>query len=185
VVAQGGISAKIRSMRQTLRWVALLAAALATIGCDRATKHVATALLAGEPDRSYLADTVRLGYVENTGGFLSLGAEWPQAARIAVFTVATGLALLALVVVAIRDRFAGPSALGLVLFVTGGSSNWIDRVLHGRVVDFLNLGIGPIRTGVFNVADVAIMAGAGLVALAAIRRDRSMVDERTPPDSMP
>ena len=89
-------------MRQTLRWVALVAAALATIGCDRATKHVATALLAGEPDRSYLADTVRLGYAENTGGFLSLGADWPKAARIAVFTVATGFALLALVMVAIR-----------------------------------------------------------------------------------
>ena len=73
------MSGRIGSMRQTLRWVALVAAALATIGCDRATKHVATALLAGEPDRSYLADTVRLGYAENTGGFLSLGADWPKA----------------------------------------------------------------------------------------------------------
>jgi signal peptidase II len=159
-------------MQHTLRWVALVAAALATIGCDRATKHIATALLAGAPDRSYLADTVRVGYTENTGGFLSLGADWPKAARIAVFTVATGLALLALVVVAIRDRLARPSTVGLVLFVAGGSSNWIDRVVHGHVVDFLNVGIGPVRTGVFNLADVAIMAGAGLVALAAIRQDR-------------
>ena len=113
---------------------------------------------------------MRLGYAENTGGFLSLGAGWPKGPRIAVFTVATGFALLALVMVAIRDRFAGPSTVGLVLFVAGGSSNWIDRVVHGRVVDFLNLGIGPFRTGVFNVADVAIMAGAGLVALEALRR---------------
>jgi signal peptidase II len=174
------MSGRIGNMRQTLRWAALVAAALATIGCDRATKHVATAVLAGEPDRSYLADTVRLGYAENTGGFLSLGADWPKAARIAVFTVATGFALLALVVVAIRDRFAGPSTVGLVLFVAGGSSNWIDRVLHGRVVDFLNLGIGPLRTGVFNVADVAIMAGAVLVALGALRQAPSIVAERTP-----
>jgi signal peptidase II len=165
-------------MQRTLRWVALVAAALATIGCDRATKHIATALLAGASDRSYLADTVRVGYTENTGGFLSLGADWPKAARIAVFTVATGLALLALVVVAIRDRLAGPSTVGLVLFVAGGSSNWIDRVLHGHVVDFLNVGIGPVRTGVFNVADVAIMAGAGLVALAAIRRKPPIADDR-------
>jgi len=165
--------------------VALATAALATIGCDRATKHVATALLAGEPDRSYLADTVRLGYAENTGGFLSLGADWPGAARIAVFTVATGLALLALVVIAIRDGFAGPSTVGLVLFAAGGASNWIDRVLHGRVVDFLNLGIGPIRTGVFNVADVAIMTGAGLVALGGLRRAPSIAAERTPPNGTP
>ncbi len=160
-------------------------AALATIGCDRATKRVATAMLAGEPDRSYLADTIRLGYAENTGGFLSLGADWPETVRIAVFTVATGLALLALVVIAIRDGFAVPSTVGLVLFVAGGASNLMDRVLHGRVVDFLNLGIGPIRTGVFNVADVAIMAGAGLVALGALRRAPSMADERATPNGTP
>jgi signal peptidase II len=102
-----------------------------------------------------------------------------------VFTVATGFALLALAVLAIRDRFAGPSTVGLVLFLAGGSSNWIDRVLHGHVVDFLNLGIGPIRTGIFNAADVAIMAGAGLVAIRALRREPSMAGERTPPDATP
>ena len=161
------MSGRIGSMRQTLRWVTLVAAAVATIGCDRATKRAATALLAGAPDRSYLADSVRLEYAENVGGFLSLGADWPDAARIAVFTVATGFALLALVALAIRDRSAGPTTVGLVLFVAGGSSNWVDRVFHGRVVDFLNVGIGPIRTGVFNVADVAIMTGAALVVLAA------------------
>ena len=70
-----------------------------------------------------------------------------------------------------RPRFAGPSSVGLVLFVAGGASNWIDRVLSGSVVDFLNVGIGPLRTGVFNVADVAIMVGAGLVAFGAARRE--------------
>jgi signal peptidase II len=116
-----------------------------------------------------LADTVRLGYAENAGGFLSLGADLPRQSRTAVFTIATGLALLVLVAMAVRDRLAGPSGVGLVLFVAGGASNWIDRVLSGSVVDFLNVGIGPLRTGVFNVADVAIMVGAGLVAYGAAR----------------
>jgi len=158
-------------MRQALRWLVLAAAAVVTIGCDRVTKYAATELLAGEVDRSYLGDTVRLGYVENTGGFLSLGADLPRHARTAIFTGATGVGLLALVIAAVRDRFAGPSRMGLVLFVAGGASNWIDRVLRGNVVDFLNVGIGPLRTGVFNVADVAIMAGAALVALGMLRRD--------------
>ena len=139
-----------------------------TIGCDRVTKHAATVLLAGEPDRSYFADTVRLGYAENPGWFLSLGADLPRRARTAVFTIATGFALLALVIIAARDRFAGPSRLGLVLFVAGGASNWLDRVLYGSVVDFVNMGLGPLRTGVFNMADVAIMVGAGLLAFGAV-----------------
>src|SRR5687767_1135058 len=123
VVPRWGISGRIRSMRQTLRWVALVAAALATIGCDRATKHVATALLAGEPDRSYLADTVRLGYAENTGGFLSLGAELPPLARTAIFSVGTRVALVGLMAIAIRKRHGFLPALGLVHLVGGGSSH--------------------------------------------------------------
>ncbi len=122
-----------------------------------------------------------MGYAENTGGFLSLGADLPRPVRTAVFTIATGVALLVLVAVAIRERFAGPSGVGLVLFVAGGASNWIDRVLSGSVVDFLNVGIGPIRTGVFNVADVAIMVGAGVVAFGAARREPPTRKPEAPP----
>ena len=57
----------------------------------------------------------------------------------------------------LRRNNTGSAELGLVLFISGGASNWIDRVLRGSVVDFLNMGIGPLRTGVFNMADVAIM----------------------------
>ncbi|EGG2015176.1 hypothetical protein IDB22_004597, partial [Salmonella enterica subsp. enterica serovar Infantis] len=47
-----------------------------------------------------------------------------------------------------------------LLMLSGGLGNLYDRVLNeGRVVDFMLLQIGPLRTGVFNVADVAIMAG--------------------------
>lgn len=176
---------RIEKVGNTLRWLVLAAAGLATIGCDRATKHAATILLAGEPDRSYFADTVRLGYTENTGGFLSLGADLPRPARTAVFTIATGFALLVLLALAVRDRFAGLSGVGLVLFVAGGASNWIDRVLSGSVVDFLNVGIGPLRTGVFNVADVAIMAGAGLVALGIARREPPPRTPEAPTHSTP
>jgi signal peptidase II len=46
----------------------------------------------------------------------------------------------------------------------------IDRVIYdGRVVDFLNAGIGPIRTGVFNVADMAITTGAILLLIDSVR----------------
>jgi signal peptidase II len=161
------------AMSRRGRFVVLMIVALATIGCDRVTKHAASALLAGAPHRSYFADTVRLAYQENTGGFLSLGADLPPAARTAIFTIMTGLALLALIAIAIRERLGDPSVLGLVLFVAGGSSNWVDRVVRGSVVDFLNVGIGPVRTGVFNIADMAIMAGAALLVVGALRPGRA------------
>jgi signal peptidase II len=42
--------------------------------------------------------------------------------------------------------------------------------MHGSVVDFVNIGIGPFRTGVFNVADVAIMLGIAIVVASEFRR---------------
>lgn len=142
-----------------------------TIGCDRVTKHVATETLAGKPTQSYLSDTLRLGYTENTGAFLSIGDNLPLAARTALFTVATGFVLVVLAIVVCGTRLRPWRRIGLALFVAGGTSNWIDRVLHGSVVDFLNIGVGWLRTGVFNVADVAIMLGAGLFVLSELRRN--------------
>lgn len=119
-----------------------------------------------------------VGYAENTGGFLSLGADLPAGVRTVVFTVATGLMLLVITIYAIRQRWTGWTAFGVALFVAGGASNWIDRVLRGSVIDFLNVGIGSLRTGVFNVADVAIMIGAGIFAVSEWRRSRDATQLR-------
>ena len=148
--------------------VLLLLVAL-TIGCDRVTKHIAAETLAGAPAQSFLADTLRLTYAENRGGFLSLGADMPAALRTAVFSVVTAVILLALAVWAWRHRSRTWHTVAVALFIAGGASNWLDRVRDGHVVDFLNLGIGWLRTGVFNVADVAIMLGAALFVIAEIR----------------
>jgi signal peptidase II len=151
------------------RQLALLAVVALTIGCDRVTKQLASAALAGLPGRSFFADTVRLEYVENTGGFLSLGADLPPVARTGVFTVGTALALVVLVGAAIRYRWDGWRLFGVSLFAAGGASNWIDRVARGSVIDFLNVGLGPVRTGIFNVADMAIMAGVATLVLVEWR----------------
>jgi len=52
----------------------------------------------------------------------------------------------------------------------GGISNLIDRILWGSVVDFMSVGVGPLRTGIFNVADVAVMIGIALIAPRTWRR---------------
>jgi signal peptidase II len=136
---------------------------VATVGCDRVTKHMAVTTLAGTADRTFLAGTVRLLYAENAGGFLSLGAGLSRPLRGALFVGATGLLLVAVLAAAVRHRRDTWSLLGATLFLAGGASNWIDRVAHGKVIDFLNVGVGPVRTGVFNVADVAIVAGLALL----------------------
>lgn len=149
----------------------LLIAIAATIGCDRVTKHVAAAALAGTPTRSFLADTVRLQYTENPGAFLSLGADWPHAARTAVFGIGSGLLLLLMAMMAVRIQWPPPALFGLALCIAGGFSNLVDRIAYGKVIDFMNVGLGPIRTGIFNVADLAIMSGVAVVVVVGYRRN--------------
>jgi signal peptidase II len=146
-------------MTKAGRTVMLLALVATTISCDRVTKHIAATSFEGAPSRSFFADTVRLEYTENQGGFLSLGADLPPAARTAIFTIGAGLILLGSLLAAFKLRLTGWPLVGLSLWCAGGASNWLDRVVHGGVVDFLNVGIGALRTGIFNVADVAIMLG--------------------------
>jgi signal peptidase II len=144
----------------SFRRAALLCLLLAaTAGCDRVTKHYALTTLAGTPGQSYLGDTLRLDYHENAGGFLSAGATWRPATRTVVFQVANGLFLVGTLLLAVRYQWSRLAAIGLILFVAGGLSNLIDRIAMGTVIDFMNVGIGQVRTGIFNVADVAIMAG--------------------------
>ncbi|MFG0334216.1 MAG: signal peptidase II, partial [Maioricimonas sp. JB049] len=92
---------------------------------------------------------------------LSLAAGLPREARFWLLTVMNAAVLAGvgwfLLFRRDLDRMAF-AALGLIF--AGGVGNLIDRVrLDGIVIDFLNLGIGGLRTGIFNVADVAITAG--------------------------
>src|SRR5262245_66309265 len=150
----------------------LLIAIGATIGCDRVTKHIAATTRSEAPSRSFLADTFRLEYVENEGAFLGLGADWPLAFRTAGFGVGSGMLLIGLTVLAMRARWPRQALLGVALFVAGGASNLVDRIAYGTVIDFMNVGIGSLRTGIFNVADIAIMLGAGILVLEGYRSNR-------------
>jgi signal peptidase II len=152
------------------RVTAMAGIVLATIGCDRVTKQMAAQHLAGRPRVSMVADSVRLEYAENRGGFLSIGSELPRAARTVIFSVGSSGLLAWLGVWVWRRILAGGWALGPALLWAGGVANMADRIASGSVVDFLNLGVGGVRTGIFNVADVAITAGVVLLVFDMTRR---------------
>ena len=142
---------------------------VATAGCDRVTKHYAMSALSDAPAYSYFSDTVRVQYVENPGAFLGFGADWHPAWRTIIFQLGNGLFLIGAAVLAMRLRFSRLGVVGLTLFLAGGASNLIDRMVLGTVVDFLNVGIGSVRTGIFNVADVAIMVGLAFLLVETFR----------------
>lgn len=156
-------------MKNFRRAVLLCLLLAATAGCDRVTKHLAATSLAGGPGYSYLGDTVRLDYHENPGGFLGAGANWRPQLRKAVFQFANALVLVAAIWMATVFQWSRLGRAGMVMFLAGGISNLVDRIAFGSVIDFLNIGIGPIRTGIFNVADVAITVGIAILLWEAKR----------------
>lgn len=166
----------MKKFRRALLLCVLLAG---TAGCDRVTKQLAVTTLSGMPGQSFLGDTIRLDYQENPGGFLSAGASWRPETRAVVFQVANGVFLLGALILAARYQWSRLASVGFILFIAGGLSNLIDRVAMGTVIDFLNVGLGPWRTGIFNVADVAIMAGVAILLWEARRNSYTPAVHKT------
>ena len=141
---------------------ALLFVTFILILLDQSTKYIAKHYLEGQGVYSFIGDTFRLGYSENTGAFLGLGSSLPEHIRTLIFSILVALFLLVFLVYIIKS--SSISKIGVVagaLIISGGLSNLIDRLVNnGAVIDFMNLGIGSLRTGIFNVADMAIMLGA-------------------------
>jgi signal peptidase II len=149
------------------RVVALLVVLTSQIACDQVTKELAEHNLNGRP-RIYLGDVVRLQLAHNPGAFLGMGHALPDALRLPLLTLGVSAILCGVLAFVIARRTATwPLVLGAGLVVAGGLGNLIDRIWRGGVVtDFMNVGIGPLRTGIFNVADVHIMLGAALLLWA-------------------
>jgi signal peptidase II len=154
-------------MSRRVSLLTFLATALLTAGCDHAVKHAARAVLGDGATHEFAGEIVRFQLAFNSGGFLSLGERLPAALRDAFFLVAAPLGVTLLAASAFRGAARSRAALaGLALLCGGGLANWLDRLLNaGAVTDFVSLGLGSLRTGIFNVADVAIMAGAALLLL--------------------
>ena len=151
-------------MSTTKRLLLILAILFSCVGCDQVTKSVAKTYLTETRTIVLLGDTVRLQLAKNYGAFLSLGSSMGEASNGMLMSVVVGAVLAGLLIYLFVSKPQNPIvAAAVALIVGGGVSNLIDRVRYGGyVVDFLNVGIGSLRTGIFNVADMAIMAGVVL-----------------------
>lgn len=170
-----GTIAPFRHMQTLTRLILVLALVVGCVGCDQLSKKAARAHLRETPTASYFHDTLRLTYAENPGSFLSLGASLTKPVRTLLFQAVVGLLTLGLILAALFWRpVSSAQVVALALLGASGLGNLIDRLLYdGRVTDFLNLGIGPLRTGIFNVADVVGVVGA-LLLLAKGATPRSI-----------
>ena len=118
---------------------------------------------------SYAGDMFRLHYIKNKGAFLGFGDSLSDKQRFIVFTILVSFILAAILIFTIfNTALTTFSIVAYSIILGGGLSNLYDRIANnGAVIDFLNVGIGPLRTGIFNVADVLIMVGVVMLLVHA------------------
>jgi len=161
------------------RILIIISIVITCVGCDQATKYVATHSLKNSESYSFANDTFRLQYAENRGAFLGLGSNLTATQRFILFSVLVSLALAVMFLYMVFSSNVNTICLiSLSAVLAGGLSNLYDRILNnGAVVDFLNIGIGGLRTGIFNVADMFIMAGLFMLIIESYRKPKASQDD--------
>jgi signal peptidase II len=156
---------------------------LASAGCDHAAKVVARDVLGGYEVHALAGGIVRFELAHNAGGMLSVGAGMPETLRSVFFLALVPLVLIAVCALVLRSGAVSPSSMiGIGLVAGGGVANWLDRALHqGLVTDYVSIGLGPLRTGIFNWADVCVFAGTALLLLGQTFAERGRTPAPQPP----
>ena len=146
-------------------WLFLIS--FSCVGCDQTSKFAALSLLGESETVSFYGGLMRLQLVQNKGAFLSMGASLPDNFRQALFLFgAGGIVLLMLAYALFAKSVYRLEIIALALLIAGAVGNLTDRIVNnGAVIDFINIGVGSVRTGIFNIADVAITSGALLLVV--------------------
>lgn len=142
---------------------------LLLVGCDHATKQAAVSLLSTRGPLQLLPGVFDLRYTENHDTAFSLTRSLDLADKPLVLGLIASVVLVGALFAWWQQRDAAlPVHLGFALMASGAIGNLIDRFARGFVVDFMHLTHWPV----FNVADIAVVLGAGLILFGGFRDGR-------------
>ena len=135
---------------------------------DQITKYLARSFI--EPFETIkLFPFLQLVSVRNEGAAFGLFRSFGNGGFIVVSLAAMAFVIYLLLKVR-EDR------LGLSLILGGATGNVIDRILFGRVTDFIDFFAGRLHWPAFNIADSALTIGLALMLLNTVFRQKAGVD---------
>lgn len=143
-----------------------LVIALVVVLLDRWTKSVVALRIPLYSHIQVIPGFFRLTHTENSGAAFSLFADSAMPWRTGLLIVFSGIALVVVSILLWKNHHAHMvTGIGLALIMGGAMGNLWDRLARGRVVDFLLFYVKRYQWPVFNLADSAIVVGAGLLIL--------------------
>lgn len=138
--------------------------AVSVILLDRLTKWAVARYIPLHDSIAIIPGLFHISHVENRGAAFGLFADSAFPWKIAALV---GFSLVALLIVSVllwkNGHTMNTTTIGLSLILGGAAGNLWDRVVDGRVVDFLHFYIGSYSWPDFNIADSAIVVGAVLL----------------------
>lgn len=156
-----------------IKFAFLLIIVALNLGCDQFSKVIARKNIEPYEQITIIKDRFILTKVENTGAFLSAGSNLPEFIRIGLLMVLPILVLgYGLWFLYTNKRLPRLMQIGICFLIGGGIGNIYDRIVYGSVTDFLFMDFVLFRTGIFNLADVSIMIGIGLLLLQNLTASR-------------
>lgn len=131
---------------------------------DQATKYYVLSKIPIGTDTDVIPHFFRIVSVRNTGIVFGLFSQTQNESHQGGFILFTALALFAILYYSHKKKVTGsPEFYPLALILGGASGNLLDRILHGRVIDFLDFYVRDYHWPAFNIADSGIVVGVGLL----------------------
>ena len=158
----------VARVRNISRVIYAAIALLVFVG-DQATKAIVESSIPERQIIPVIPGLFNITHVKNEGAAFGLFADSPAPWKTALLVVISA-ALLATVVGVVwkTRRLQWEAGVGLSLILGGALSNLVDRIRMGRVVDFLDFYIRSYHWYTFNLADSAIVVGAGFLILQVL-----------------
>ena len=157
-------------------YLKLFIALIIALGLDILAKFWVAQILTAYQPVPFIGDFFRWTLGFNTGVAFSMFTNSGS-----LLLVITGVIIVGLAIWAIRSLQSGelpPTATWPVGFILGGAvGNYIDRLLDGSVVDFIDVGLGATRWPAFNLADSFIVVGIIWLMFIKLNHPEPQLDE--------
>jgi signal peptidase II len=167
-----------------LRTIIILLILALNIGCDQISKSIVRHKMEYYDQYTFLHQHIAIQRVENSGAFLSLGDSLSGPLRVILLNIIPFIAVaFGLYFIFTKSNLNRTLLFGLILIIGGGTGNLYDRIVHGSVTDFMYINFVLFHTGVFNVADMSIMAGMFVILIHALFKRESETEVNLPNDN--
>jgi len=153
-------------------WMMLGGVTAPIIAIDQVSKFYVSSHMPLYGNITLIPNLLDITYALNPGAAFSMFANMPEQFRALVLPILSMVAIVAIMILLARIPRPTITSVALALVLAGAAGNLIDRMIRGRVIDFVRAHYYAYNWPIFNVADSAISIGVALIFLSSILSSR-------------